>query len=398
MPPVERPPQNGLLSGLRVVEVSSYVATPLCGLTLAQLGADVLRVEPLGGAADRTRWPLADSGTSLYWAGLNKGKRAVAVDMASARERARVADLIVRGGPCVVVSNSDRYPELGYPELSARRPDVIHVLLQGRADGGAGVDYTVQAGTGFPLVTGPAERAEPVNHVLPAWDIAAGLYLAIGLLAAERDRLLTGQGRAIRVALDEVALATAGNLGYLAEAQVTTHDRGKSGNDVFGTYGRDFETADGERVMVVVLTKRHWAKLLAATGLTAAFDGLSNALGIDFSGESQRYEHRELISTLLARWFAATPFAEVARLLDEHRILWERYRSFAELGRHGGAELRKRDLFAVVDQPGVGPHLAPKSPIVVDGVRLPPLPSPTVGQHNAELPPSAGDREGSTGA
>lgn len=61
-----------LLEGLRVVELSAYVATPLCGLTLAQLGADVVRVEPLGGAADRTRWPLSDSGTSLYWSGLNK--------------------------------------------------------------------------------------------------------------------------------------------------------------------------------------------------------------------------------------------------------------------------------------------------------------------------------------
>ncbi|WP_439678423.1 CoA transferase [Embleya sp. MST-111070] len=397
MPREERPPPNGLLSGLRIVELSSYVATPLCGLTLAQLGADVLRVEPLGGAADRTRWPLADSGTSLYWSGLNKGKRAVAVDMASAPERERVADLIVRGGPCVVVSNSDRYPEFGYPQLNARRPDLIHVLLQGRADGGAGVDYTVQAATGFPLITGPADRAEPVNHVLPAWDIAAGLYLAVALLAAERDRLLTGRGRTIRVALDEVALATAGNLGYLTEAQVTTHDRGKSGNDVFGTYGRDFETADGERVMVVVLTERHWTKLLAATGLTAVFDGLAHALGVDFSGESQRYEHRELISTLLARWFGGTPFAEVARLLDEHRILWERYRSFAELGRDDGAELRKSDLFAVVDQPGVGPHLAPKTPIVVDGARLPPLPAPTIGQHNTELPPSTRDGEGSSG-
>ncbi|GHB73608.1 dehydratase [Streptomyces viridiviolaceus] len=382
----ELPARRGLLSGLRVVELSSYVATPLCGLALAQLGADVVRVEPLGGAADRTRWPLADSGTSLYWSGLNKGKRAVAVDMESAAERRRVVDLILQGGPCVVVSNSDRYPEFGYEALSVRRSDVIHVLLQGRADGGAGVDYTVQAATGFPLITG-APGTEPVNHVLPAWDIAAGLYLAIGLLAAERERLVTGRGRGIRVALEDVALATAGNLGYLAEAQVTDHQRTKSGNDVFGTYGRDFVTADGVRVMVVVLTKRHWSKLLTATGLTAAFEGLANALDIDFSSESERYEHRELISTLLARWFSSTPFAVAAETLDSHRILWERYRSFEELGRDGGAALRKGDLFDVVDQPGVGPHLAPKSPIVVDGERLDPLPAPTVGQHNAELLP-----------
>ncbi|MFJ4031356.1 CoA transferase [Streptomyces griseoluteus] len=391
MSPQELPPQEGLLSGLRVVEISSYVATPLCGLTLAQLGADVIRVEPLGGAADRTRWPLADSGTSLYWSGLNKGKRAVAVDMESEADRRRVVDLIVRGDPCVVVSNSDRYPELGYKALSALRPDVIHVALRGRADGGAGVDYTVQAATGFPLITGAPGLAAPVNHVLPAWDIAAGLYLAVGLLAAERERLISGRGREIQVALDEVALATAGNLGYLAEAQVTDHARAKSGNDVFGTYGRDFVTADGERLMIVILTKRHWTKLLTATGLTAAFEGLADALGIDFSSESQRYEHRELISTLLARWFGGTQMAEAAEILDGHRILWERYRSFEELGRDGGAALRESELFDEIDQPGVGQHLAPKSPVIVDGKRLGPRPAPAVGEHTTQLLPGAGE-------
>ena len=63
------------LAGMRIVEISSFVAAPLGGMTLAQLGAEVIRVDPVGGAADVTRWPLAPSGTSLYWTGLNKGKR-----------------------------------------------------------------------------------------------------------------------------------------------------------------------------------------------------------------------------------------------------------------------------------------------------------------------------------
>ncbi|WP_326835523.1 CoA transferase [Amycolatopsis rhabdoformis] len=374
---------EALLDGLRVVEISSYVATPLCGLTLAQFGADVVRVEPVGGAPDRTRWPLADSGTSLYWTGLNKGKRAVTVDWTSEVDRARVADLIVHGGPCVVVTNTDRHPELTHAALSARRPDVIHALLEGRADGGAAVDYTVQAATGFPLITGPAGVPGPVNHVLPAWDLAAGLYLATSLLAAERRRGLTGRGASLRVALEDVALATAGNLGYLAEAQVTDHERAKSGNDIHGTYGRDFTTADGVAVVIVVLTERHWTKLLAATGLTAAFAALAESLDLDFTGEAARFEHRDLISALLARWFAATTFADVAEALDEHRVLWQRYRTFAEVGRDPA--LAEGGLFASLDQPGVGPHLAPKSPVVVDGTRPAPRPAPSVGQHNPEV-------------
>ncbi|MFF4592316.1 CoA transferase [Amycolatopsis sp. NPDC001319] len=374
---------EALLDGLRVVEISSYVATPLCGMTLAQLGADVVRVEPPGGAPDRTRWPLAGSGTSLYWTGLNKGKRAITVDFASEVDRQRLAELIVHGGPCVVVTNTDRHPELTHTALSARRPDVIHALLEGRSDGGAAVDYTVQAATGFPLVTGPADVPGPVNHVLPAWDLAAGLYLATGLIAAERRRLRTGRGASLRVALEDVALATAGNLGYLAEAQVTDHERTKSGNDIHGTYGRDFTTADGVAVVVVVLTERHWSKLLAATGLTAAFAALSESLAIDFSGEAARFEHRDLISALLARWFATTPYADAAKALDAHRVLWQRYRTFAEIGRDPA--LADDDLFAPLDQPGVGPHLAPKSPLVVDGTRADPSPAPSVGEHTAEV-------------
>jgi 2-methylfumaryl-CoA isomerase len=75
------------LSGLRVIEVATFVAGPLGGMTLAQLGADVIRIDPLGGAADYTRWPVAASGTSLYWAGLNKGKRSMAADFRSAEGR-----------------------------------------------------------------------------------------------------------------------------------------------------------------------------------------------------------------------------------------------------------------------------------------------------------------------
>ncbi|HZC52713.1 MAG TPA: CoA transferase, partial [Mycobacterium sp.] len=71
------------LSGLTVVEVSSFVAAPLCGMTLGQLGAQVIRIDPIGGASDVQRWPLAADGTSIYWTGLNKGKRSATIDLRS---------------------------------------------------------------------------------------------------------------------------------------------------------------------------------------------------------------------------------------------------------------------------------------------------------------------------
>src|SRR5215510_7547073 len=87
------------LAGLRILEISSFVAAPLGGMTLAQLGAEVIRIDPVDGAGDTRRWPLAPSGVSLYWTGLNKGKRSVALDFRSAEGRRIVADLVAASGP-----------------------------------------------------------------------------------------------------------------------------------------------------------------------------------------------------------------------------------------------------------------------------------------------------------
>ncbi|MET0995007.1 MAG: CoA transferase, partial [Mycobacterium sp.] len=197
------------LAGVRIVEISSFVAVPLAGMTIAQLGAEVIRVDPIGGAADYHRWPVTDDGVSIYWAGLNKGKRSIAVDMRSPGGQDLVQRLIVDAG--VLVTNVVGRQWHSYDTLVQQRPDLIQVEVSGRADGSTGVDYTVNAGVGFPLVTGPAELATPVNHVLPAWDLACGIYAALAVTAALRHRDATGEGAHVDIPLENVALATAGN-------------------------------------------------------------------------------------------------------------------------------------------------------------------------------------------
>ncbi|MDL4819939.1 CoA transferase [Actinomadura opuntiae] len=343
------------LAGLRVIELSSFVASPLGGMTLAQLGADVIRVDQVGGGPDIDRWPLAPSGRSLYWAGLNKGKRSLTVDLRSAEGRALVARLAGEAG--VVLTNAPPRDGLTYEALREARPDLIHVQLLGTRDGGNAVDYTVNAALGFPSITGPSGSAEPSNHVMPAWDVACGLYLAIGLLAAERHRLRTGEGTRLRVALSDVALATAGNLGMLAEAQLG-QVRPRLGNRLFGDFGRDFVTSDG-RVMVAVLTARHWRDLVAATGLAEVAEALERALGADFRTAVDRYAYRDALGGVLAPWFASRTCAEVEDGLKGTSVLCSRYRDFAEVA----AGLHDEPLMAELDEPGIGPHLAPASPL-----------------------------------
>jgi 2-methylfumaryl-CoA isomerase len=255
------------------------------------------------------------------------------------------------------------------------------VRLTGRRDGSTAVDYTVNATSGFAAVTGPATQAGPVNHVLPAWDIATGLYLAVGILAAERRRNATGEGTRLTVALEDVALATAGNLGYLAEAQLRADARGRIGNQVYGDFGRDFATEDGAHVMVLVLTARHWRDLVAATGTGEVVAALERSLGVDFTVACARFRHRGLLGGLFEPWFAAREADAVEAALAPTSVLWSRYRDFADLVLQEAAH----PLMDTVTQPAIGSYLAPGSPLVFDAEQTPAVPAPRLGAHTDEV-------------
>lgn len=375
-------PATQPLSGLRVVEFASYVAGPTGGTTLAQLGAEVIRVDPLGGAPDVGRWPLdAASGRSLFWSGLNRGKRSVQVDVRSDAGRELVLALATAPGTGagLVIDNQAGRPWLSFDELVARRADVIHVHIQGYADGRAAVDYTVNPEVGLPAMTGSAESAAPVNHTLPAWDLLTGTLAVTALLAALRRRELTGEGSRIDIALADVALASMANMGWITETAQAGHGRERIGNHLYGSYGSDFATADGERVMVVALTSRQWRGLVETTGTAEAIAGIEASLGVDLRREGERYRLRELISALLRPWFAARTVADAARELTAGHVLWSRYRSTADIV----ADLRDGTASAVlgeIDQPGIGPFFAARSPIRADEEYGPLAAAPRLGQ------------------
>ncbi|MFT4124957.1 MAG: CoA transferase [Gordonia sp. (in: high G+C Gram-positive bacteria)] len=356
------------LDGVRVIEVSSFVASPLCGLTLAQLGADVVRVDPVGGAADVGRWPLTDDGTtSIYWTGLNKGKTSVTADLRSPEGQRTVQRLVTESGPGggILVTNAGGRDWMSHDTLAALRADVITLELLGNADGSPAVDYTVNAGLGFPLITGPLDHDGPVNHVLPAWDVICGLYAALAITAAVRRREHSGAGARIRLPLSDTALAISSILGYLTEPQVNSASRPATGNDVYGTYGTDVQTADGARFMLVALTRRHFTDLVALTGTAGAVAALETALDADFGTEADRFTHRDILNPLFGKWFAAHTADEAEAALAASSVLAQRYRSFDEVVAAG--VLAENPLFAELDQPGIGRYLAAGLPAAFDG-------------------------------
>ena len=168
----------------------------------------------------------------------------------------------------------------------------------------------------------------PVNHVLPAWDLLAGATATYALLAAERHRRETGAGQEVRVPLGDVAMATLGNLGQIAEVATSGADRERLGNTLYGSFGRDFVTADGHRLMVIAITPRQWRGLLEALALKDAVAALERELAVSFAqDDGLRFEHRDRLFPLIEAAVAQRPLAELAAAFDKRDVCWGPYRT-----------------------------------------------------------------------
>jgi 2-methylfumaryl-CoA isomerase len=283
-------------------------------------------------------------------------------------------------GGGIVLTNLPPLRGLDFAALSAGRADLIMLRLVGNRDGGAAVDYTVNAASGFPLATGPG--GGPVNHVLPAWDIAAGLYLATGLLAAERHRARTGAGQEVVMALADVMLATVGNLGYVGDVHVNGRARPALGNDLYGSFGRDFPTADGRRIMIIALTPRQWRAMGQATGLGERLAMIGPMMDVDLDTEAGRYEARDAIAALLGRWCAERSLDAIQQAFAGTGVLWGPFQDFVQLVRDDPRCSTANPLFAETEQPGIGRFPIPGLPLDFTAApRRPPRPAPLLGEH-----------------
>jgi 2-methylfumaryl-CoA isomerase len=376
-----------LLKGLRIVEGASFIAAPSCALHLLQLGAEVIRFDMIGGGPDFRRWPLSQNGVSFYWEGLNKGKKSVAINLSKPEGRELAVRLATAPGENagVFVTNFPADGFLAHERLAALRPDMITVRVMGWADGGTAVDYTVNSTIGIPMMTGPADATEPVNHVLPAWDLFTGATAAYSLLAAERYRRETGQGQEVRIPLADVGMATIGHLGQVAEVLAAGADRPRMGNDVFGAFGRDFLTADGKRVMVIAITPRQWSGLLKALDIAAPVAAIEAELGVSFArDEGIRFTHRHRLYPLVEAGIAKKTLADIGPLFDAHDICWGPYRTVHEAVT-SEPRLTQNPIFAPVEHPG-GRYPTPgPAPSFTHFGRGGPPRAPRLGEHTDEV-------------
>ena len=377
-----------LLADLTIVEVSAFVAAPYAGLTLAQLGATVIRIDPIGGGLDYKRWPITSDGQSLYWTGLNKGKKSITIDLKVPEAQELAQELITRPGQdngCLL-TNLKAKGWLSFNSLKKRREDLIMIEISGNRSGSIAVDYTINARTGFPMVTGPSDHNGPVNHVLLMWYILTGASAANGLLVAERRRKFTNQSQHVKIALADTAFSTLSHLGYIAEIEINKDDRPRIGNHVYGSFACDFGTKDQRRIMITAFTKNHWLAVLKATNTEDIFYKFEIKNKTDLKLEENRYTFRTAIESTLGPWFKDKTLGEAAVELDSQGACWGPYQTFRQAVEEDPGLSTANPLIEEIYQPGIGNHRAAGSLIDFCNVTKESVKSaPNLGENTDEI-------------
>lgn len=371
-----------LLSDLSVIEASSFVASPTAGLYCAQMGAEVIRVDQIGGGPDFHRWPVTRNNDSLYWENLNRAKKSVALDLRRPEGRELLQNLVRAVGQAITNFPANGF--MSHEVLTHGRSDLVVIRVMGWADGAPALDYTVNNAVGYPMLTG--NGPEPVNHSLPAWDLLAGAYAAFALLSALRRRAETGEGLEVRIPLSDVAIGTVANLGGIAEVFYEGANRPRLGNAVYGLFGRDFVTADGVRTMIVVVTPRQWSNLLVALELSEKVAELEAQLGVSFAkNDGVRFTHRDALFPLFEQAIGGRNHSDLAATLDAGGVVHSAYRTMLDAA---------RDPKLVADNPIFGSASNPSGfvyPAVGAFATVPrahrraPQPAPLNGQHSEEV-------------
>jgi formyl-CoA transferase len=367
------------LAGVRVLDLSRVLAGPYCSMVLADLGADVVKLERPGSGDPTRAWgPPFREGESAYYLCVNRGKRSVTVDLADPAG-IEVAERLALGADVVIESflpgGADRLG-LGYEALSGARQELVYTSIAGYSPESAdahrpGFDFAIQGEAGGMSITGEAD-GPPLKVGVAIADITTGMFAAIGTLAALRTAESTGRGHHVQVSLFDSQLAWLANRG--SDWLVAGEEPQRLGNAHPAIVPYEaFATSDGF-VIVAIGTNEQYTRFCAAAGLDElARDGryASNAL---------RVEHRLELVGRLAEAIRARTTADWLAILEVANVPGGPVRTIPEAFAHAP--------YAVMEHahPRLGTVRTVRSPVGIDGeyptaVAAPPL----LGQHTGEV-------------
>lgn len=376
------------LAGIRVVELAHVMAGPVCGLLLADLGADVVKVERLpGGDATRGFLPPSLSGESAAFMMLNRGKRGVALDLRSPAGLEVVRRLL--DGADVVIENfrpgTMEAMGLGYEALYARRPELVYCQVSGFGSTGplgdqGGFDLIAQGYSGLMSITGEGPGREPVKVGAPITDITAGILAALGVVAAIVERQRTGRGRRVETSLFEAGIAQTFWQSAIALAGGGSPGPLGSAHPLAAPY-QAFRTADGW-VNVGASNERTWRALVAALG--------TPGLGRDarFRTNADRLANLDALVAELAPRFASRATAEWVDTLGAAGVPAGPVLSIEEMLSH--PQTAARGMVSEVEHSTAGRVRTLGTPVKVGTPEPPRQGAPLLGQHTREVLLEAG--------
>ena len=366
------------LDGLRVVDLSRVLAGPYCTMLLADLGADVVKVERPGeGDETRTWGPPYAGPESAYFLAVNRSKRSIAVDVKAPDGRALVLELCA--GADVVIENfrPGTVARLGLDPASVqeRNPAVVYCSITGfgrrAAHDRAGYDFVVQAESGLMAITGEPEGA-PMKAGVALVDVLTGTHAAVAILAALRRRAATGSGERIEVSLLDSAFS--GLVNVAQNALVTGEEPGRFGNahPSIAPY-QPLRASDG------------WVAVAAAND--GLFVRLCDALGMPhlardprFETNAERVRNRDELIPLLEEAFSRRPAEEWVETLDRAGVPAGKIRGVLEALRAAAPAT------ATVTHPTAGDVEIVAPPFVLEAAQLRRMtPPPRLGEHTHEV-------------
>lgn len=365
------------LAGIRVVEFSHMVMGPTCGLVLADLGAEVIKVEPPG-KGDRTRY-LTASGTGFFPA-FSRNKKSVQLDTESAEDLETLKRLIDTAD--VVLENFRpgglEAKGLGYAALSARNPRLIYLSLKGYLPGPyenrTALDEVVQMQSGLAYMTGPPGR--PLRAGAPVNDMMGGMFGAIAILGALRQRDTTGRGQHLQSGLFENAafLVSTAMLQQVMTGQDPTPM--PAGRRAWGVYDV-FDTKDGEQIFIGVVTERQWEIFRRELNEPV----LDNP---DYATNTERAKRRETLIPLVQSLIAKHDVADLEAMCEKAGLPFSRIARPWDLFQD--PHLNASGGLLPITLPDGRPGAVPALPVTFAGERLPlRLDLPKIGEHDAEV-------------
>ena len=373
---------GGVLDGVQILDFGRYIAGPFCGMLLADMGADVIRIEKVAGSEDRYLVPVAESGEGPLFLALNRNKRSLTLNPMRPEGRAIVHKLVESAD--VVIANLPQ-PTLeamgiDYDSLKRIKPDIILTTVTAYGNGGpysnrVGFDGVAQALAGATYMGG--RPGDPVKSFVPFADFGTASLAAFGTLSALYEKQKSGHGQLVEAALTRTVMAF--NNAYIAEEALTGIGRPPYGNRGYSSGPSDvFRTTDGA-VMVQVVGQplfERWVRLVGAE------DWLTDPR---FATDQDRGDNGALLSERMQHWCDDKTTGQVLEMLDEARIPCGPVLSGAELLRD--PHIEAMDFLDQMPFPG----MAAPAPVTTTPVRLSRTPgsirrrTATLGEHTAEI-------------